>query len=42
MDGYKTLKEGHLVEFDILEGTKGSHAVNIQTTETPDQQQEAE
>ena len=42
MDGYKTLKAGQLVEFDILEGPKGSHAVNIHPIETPDQQQEAE
>ena len=42
MDGYKTLKAGQLVEFDILEGPKGSHAVNIQPIETPDQPQEEE
>lgn len=29
MDGYKTLKAGQDVEFDILEGPKGFHAVNI-------------
>jgi len=42
MEGYKTLKAGQLVEFDILEGPKGSHAVNIQPAETSDQQQETE
>lgn len=30
MDGYKTLKAGQLVSYDILEGPKGSHAINIQ------------
>lgn len=29
MDGYKTLKAGQAVEFDIVEGPKGLHAVNI-------------
>ncbi len=31
MDGYKTLKAGQDVEFDILEGPKGYHAVNIRS-----------
>jgi CspA family cold shock protein len=30
MDGYKTLKAGQTVSFDIVEGPKGLHAVNIQ------------
>lgn len=30
MDGYKTLKAGQPVNFDIVEGPKGLHAVNIQ------------
>jgi len=30
MEGYKTLKAGDAVTFDILEGPKGSHAINIQ------------
>ena len=34
MDGYKTLKAGQLVSFDILEGPKGSHAINIQAMDT--------
>lgn len=29
MDGYKTLKAGQEVQFDIVEGTKGMHAANI-------------
>ena len=29
MEGYKTLKAGQPVEFEILEGPKGSHAINI-------------
>ncbi|MGI1677828.1 MAG: cold shock domain-containing protein CspD [Cellvibrionaceae bacterium] len=29
MDGYKTLKSGQVVSFDISEGDKGLHATNI-------------
>ena len=29
MDGYKTLKAGQLVSFDIIKGEKGLHAINI-------------
>ncbi len=29
MDGYKTLKEGQKVEFEISEGPKGLHAANL-------------
>ncbi|MGJ7547683.1 cold shock domain-containing protein CspD [Pseudomonas alloputida] len=32
MDGYKTLKAGQSVEFDIIQGPKGLHAVNIKDT----------
>lgn len=35
MDGYKTLKAGQDVEFEVLEGPKGLHAVNIQAAESP-------
>ncbi len=39
MDGYKTLKAGQPVSFDIVQGPKGLHAVNISSislsTETP-------
>jgi CspA family cold shock protein len=30
MEGYKTLKEGQKVQFDISEGPKGLHAANLQ------------
>ena len=30
MEGYKSLKEGQKVEFEITEGPKGLHASNIQ------------
>jgi CspA family cold shock protein len=29
MDGYKTLKAGQTVSFEIIQGPKGLHAVNI-------------
>jgi CspA family cold shock protein len=29
MEGYKTLKAGQAVNFDIIKGDKASHAVNI-------------
>ncbi|MBV7554420.1 cold shock domain-containing protein CspD [Pseudomonas sp. PDM28] len=29
MEGYKTLKAGQAVVFDIIQGPKGLHAVNI-------------
>lgn len=31
MDGYKTLKAGQAVSFEIIQGPKGLHAVNIDT-----------
>ena len=36
MDGYKTLKAGQSVEFDIQQGPKGMHAVNIRVAEAID------
>ena len=29
MDGFKTLNEGNLVEYDLTEGAKGPQAVNV-------------
>lgn len=34
MEGYKTLKAGQPVTFDIIRGEKGLHACNIQLAET--------
>jgi CspA family cold shock protein len=34
MDGYKTLKEGQKVQFDISQGPKGLHAANLQAVAT--------
>jgi cold shock protein len=31
MEGYKTLRAGQDVEFDVLQGPKGLHAVNIRS-----------
>lgn len=28
-EGYKTLKEGEMVEFTLIETTKGSQAINV-------------
>ena len=32
MEGYKTLKAGQIVSFDVIEGPKGLHAANILAT----------
>ena len=31
MDGYKTLKAGQTVSYDVIQGPKGLHATNITT-----------
>ena len=33
MDGYKTLKEGQKVQFELEEGPKGLHASNLQSVD---------
>lgn len=33
MDGYRSLKAGQPVSFDLLEGPKGAHAINIKLLE---------
>jgi len=37
MDGYKTLRAGDPVEYEVIEGPKGLHADNIRATLPPDQ-----
>jgi CspA family cold shock protein len=32
-DGYKTLKEGETVQFDVEQGAKGLQAINVSRTE---------
>jgi len=39
MDGYKTLKSGQCVQFDIIDADKGQHAINIRE---PAEQQQAD
>jgi CspA family cold shock protein len=34
MDGYKTLKAGQAVNFELLQGPKGLHAINIRPCST--------
>lgn len=36
MDGYKTLKAGQAVTFEVIQGPKGLHAVDIAAATTPD------
>lgn len=35
MDGYKTLKAGQIVNFEIIQGPKGLHAVKIASAASP-------
>lgn len=41
MDGYRTLKAGQPVQFDIIQGPKGLHAINIQALGDPARKLEA-
>ncbi len=38
MDGYKTLKAGQIVKFEIVQGPKGLHAVKITSATLPSEQ----
>lgn len=42
MDGYKTLKAGQQVQFDLVDGDKGKHAANIRMPETSSDAQASE
>lgn len=35
MDGYKTLKAGQPVSYEVLESPKGCHAINIKPLDQP-------
>jgi len=41
MDGYKTLKAGQEVTFDLVEGEKGMHATNISPLNKPGSESKA-
>lgn len=34
-DGYKSLSEGQIVEFDLVETEKGLQAINVREVKTP-------
>ena len=40
MDGYKTLKAGQAVDFDVIKGDKGLHATNIRAAGSTSQSTE--
>jgi CspA family cold shock protein len=39
-EGFKTLAEGELVEFEIAQGDKGPQAVNVKKAEEPEEEPE--
>ena len=39
MEGYKTLKAGQVVNFELINGDKGVHAAHIHAGDEPSQQQ---
>lgn len=41
MDGYKTLKAGQEVDFDIVQGEKGAHALRIRSCAKPSERASA-
>jgi len=36
MDGYRTLKAGQSVRFEVVQGPKGLHAINIRLADAPE------
>lgn len=40
MEGYKTLKAGQQVEYDLIDGEKGRHAANIRPVQVDTQEEE--
>ena len=38
MEGYKTLKKGQIVEYEVTAGPKGQHATEIKLGDIPDGQ----
>ena len=42
MDGYKSLKAGQSVNFEIQEGPKGLHAIDISARSEPESESESE
>ena len=42
MDGYKTLKAGQVVSFEMIDGPKGTHAVNVSVLDQEDDDRQHE